>query len=136
MYHCVFILKHSHPSSDVFRGPLGTFRAHTMHGWSETGQSKTGHKRQRRHTCLGGLRVVLAVRLCPPTVDNMLDPVSSASKPVTETLSLEAEQPYLSQHALLSSPYDSEARRSTYKYKWAKVRPALSFSTKVFRREE
>lgn len=56
-------------------------------------------KRQKRHMCLGGLRVVLAVRLCPPTTDNMLDPVSSASQPVTETLSLEKEQPYLSQHS-------------------------------------
>lgn len=63
-------------------------------------KARQGHKRQRRHACLGGLRVVLAVRLCPPTVDNMLDPVSNASQLVTETLSLEAEQPYLSQHSL------------------------------------
>lgn len=60
---------------------------------------RQGHKRQR-HVCLGGLRIVSAVRLFPPTVNNMLDPVSSASQPATETLSLEAEQPYLSQHSL------------------------------------
>lgn len=40
--HYVFLLKHSHPSSDVLQGPLGTSGVHIMHGWSETGQSETG----------------------------------------------------------------------------------------------
>lgn len=44
----LFFKKHSHLSSDVLWGPLGTFGAHDMHGLSETGQSETGTQKTKQ----------------------------------------------------------------------------------------